>query len=289
MPADQIIGSIINVFILASVYILVALGFSFLFNLLGILNLAHGAVYMVGGYIGHVFASLLGLGPWVGLVIAMVCMALFGILAERAFFRPFVGDFDRVVVACIALTVVFQTAVNILVGDQIQGIPPFWNRVFTVNTVSVGANRIVVFVIGVILLGLVLWFVRRSVWGLRMQAIAMDRDGAALQGIRIFRVSAVCCVVAFGLAAIAGVLMGSYLQLGPYMGDFILNKVLMLVILAGIGSISGIFYTGLILGALDAILPLFMQGSKSDAITIAIVVVLLWLRPQGFFGHEATT
>jgi branched-chain amino acid transport system permease protein len=71
------------------------------------------------------------------------------------------------------------------------------------------------------------------------------------------------------------------------MGDFMLVKVLMIVILAGIGTISGIFIAGLILGALDSILPLFISGAASDASVIAIVVVLLLIRPQGFFGHEA--
>jgi branched-chain amino acid transport system permease protein len=81
--------------------------------------------------------------------------------------------------------------------------------------------------------------------------------------------------------------MGSYIQLSPFMGDTMFAKVLILVILAGVGSIGGIFLTGLLLGALDAILPLLMRGSFSDAIAVVIVVVILLFKPKGFFGHEA--
>jgi branched-chain amino acid transport system permease protein len=288
MGATQAVQTVINLVVLSSVYILVALGFTFLFNLLGILNLAHGAVYMVGGYLAYFFASMLGLGPWFGLVIALVIMAASGLFAERFVFRRFAGNFDEVVVATIGINVILQTAVNIWVGDRALGVPPFWSHTVTIGSVSVGGNRIVAFVVGAILLVAVLWFVRWSIWGLRMQAISQDRDGAALQGIRVNRVSAMACVVAFALAAIAGVLMGSYLQLGPYMGDFILVKCLMLVVLAGIGSISGIFWTGLLLALLDSVLPLYMAGSVSDAISVGAVVIILWLRPRGFFGREAT-
>jgi branched-chain amino acid transport system permease protein len=81
--------------------------------------------------------------------------------------------------------------------------------------------------------------------------------------------------------------MGAYLGLGPFVGDFMLVKTLMLVILAGVGSISGILIAGLVLGALNAILPVLTSGAASEAIAVAMVVILLLIRPQGFFGHEA--
>jgi branched-chain amino acid transport system permease protein len=84
----------------------------------------------------------------------------------------------------------------------------------------------------------------------------------------------------------AGVLMGAYLRLSPYMGDLMLVRVLIIVMLAGAGSISGILIAGLILGTLNAVLPVLIAGAGSDAVIIAVVVVLLLIRPQGFFGYE---
>jgi branched-subunit amino acid ABC-type transport system permease component len=120
-----------------------------------------------------------------------------------------------------------------------------------------------------------------------MQAIAQNMEAAYLQGINVRRISMIAFALGCGLATIAGCLMGSYIQLSPFMGDIMLTKVLILVILAGIGSIGGIFLTGLLLGGLDAILPLLMRGAFSDAIAVVIVVVILLFKPKGFFGHEA--
>jgi branched-chain amino acid transport system permease protein len=283
---ELIVATSTNFLILSAMYILVALGFAFLFNMLRILNLAHGAIYMVGGYVGLAFIVLLGVNQWIALLLTTVIIAAFGVFLERFCFRPFVGDFNRVVMVCVAIAVVLQTAVNIIAGTKTLALPPFVEGVLRAGTFSVSYERITTFAIGAALLGLVIWFVNRTKWGQQMQAIAQDMEGAFLQGINVHRISALACFIGCGLAALAGCLMGAYLRLGPYMGDLMLIKALILVILAGIGSVSGILITGLVLGALDAVLPVLVGGAGSDAIAVAIVVILLLIRPRGFFGYE---
>jgi branched-chain amino acid transport system permease protein len=283
----ELVGTTLtNVLILSSMYILVALGFVFLFNMLGILNLAHGAIYMLGGYIGLALISAMGVNQWASLIITAVVIGAFGLFLERFSFRPFVGNFNRIIMVCVAITVILQTGVNIIVGTQILSLPPFAEGVLRAGPASVSYERIVTFAVGAVLLGLIVWFVNGTKWGQQMQAISQDIPGASLQGINVHRVSAMASFIGCALAAIAGCLIGAYLGLGPFMGDFMLVKILMLVFLAGIGSISGIFIAGLVLGALDSVLPLLTSGAASDAIAVGIVVVLLLVRPQGFFGHE---
>jgi branched-chain amino acid transport system permease protein len=284
---ELFVATLTNLLILSSMYILVALGFAFLFNLLGILNLAHGAIYMVGGYIGLALIRALGMNPWVALLLTTLIVASFGVFLEKFCFRPFVGDFNRTIMICVVITVVLQTAVNIIAGSQIFSLPRFIEGIFRIGPISVSYERIVTFAIGVILLGIIVWFVHRTKWGQQMQAISQNIEGASLQGIGIHRISAFACFMGCGLAAIAGCLLGAYLSLGPFMGDFMLVKALMLVFLAGIGSIGGIIIAGLVIGGLDSILPILISGAASDAIAVTIVVALLLVRPQGFFGHEA--
>ncbi|MGA7678259.1 MAG: branched-chain amino acid ABC transporter permease [Dehalococcoidia bacterium] len=284
---EQIVATSTNVLVLSSMYILVALGFAFLFNMLGILNLAHGAIYMVGGYIGFALIAALGFNQWIALLLATLIVAAFGVFLERFCFRPFVGDFNRTVMICVAITVILQTSVNVIAGTRILALPPFVEGVFRAGFLSISYERIVTFIIGAVLLGAIIWFVNRTKWGQQMLAISQDIEGASLQGINVHRVSALACALGCGLAAIAGCLMGAFLGLEPFMGDLMLIKVLILVIVAGVGSISGIFITGLILGSLNAVLPVLLNGAVSDAIAVAIVVILLLFRPQGFFGHEA--
>lgn len=268
-------------------YILVALGFAFLFNMLGVLNLAHGAIYMVSGYIGYVFVVTLGLNHWLALAVTTLIVAFLGVFLERFCFRPFKGDFNRITMVGVAITVILQTAVNILAGTRNLVIPSFAEGVFSVGRFSVSHERVVTFAIGAVLLCAIVWFVSKTRHGQQMQAIAENVIGASLQGIDVHRMSAIASGLACGLAAVAGCMMGAYLGLGPFIGDFMLVKTLMLVILAGVGTIGGIFISGLVLGTLNSILPVLMSGSQSDAITVCIVVALLFLKPKGFFGHEA--
>jgi branched-chain amino acid transport system permease protein len=283
---ELITATLTNLLILSSMYILAALGFAFLFSMLGILNLAHGVIYMLGGYIGLSLIMALGINQWLALLLTTLIVATFGIFLEKYCFRPFVGDFNRIIMVCVVITVVLQTGVNIIAGTQILSLPPFAEGVLRFGPASVSYERIVTFAIGAVLLLAMTWFVNKTKWGQQMQAISQDLEGAYMQGINVHRISALATFMGCGLAAIAGCLMGAYLALGPFMGDFMLVKVLMVTIVAGVGSLSGIFIAGLILGSLDSILPLLVSGAASDATAVGILVILLLIKPQGFFGHE---
>ncbi|MGB6065396.1 MAG: branched-chain amino acid ABC transporter permease [Desulfomonilaceae bacterium] len=284
---EQVIATTSNVLILSSMYILVALGFAFLFNMLGLLNLAHGAIYMIGAYIAFILISGLGLPFWAALILATLMVALLGVFLERVCFRPFLGDFNRSVMICVALTMVFQTTVNIMAGAKTLALPPVAEGILHFGPVSLSHERIIIFVIGAVLLLAFVLFVDKTKWGQQMQAIAQNTEGASLQGINVHRISALASALGCGLAALAGCLMGAFLGIGPFMGDQMLVKALMLVILAGAGSMGGIFLAGLLMGTLNSVLPMMMNGAASEAAAVAVVIVLLLIRPEGFFGHEA--
>ena len=283
---EQLLTTLINILVLSSVYILVSLGFSFLFNMLGILNLAHGAIYMVGGYVCLALIMGLGINAWVALLLTSLILAIFGIFLERFCFRPFINDFNRMVTICVAVTIVLQTGVNIIAGSEILSLPSFATGILTIGPLIVSYERIVTLSIGLALLILVTWFVHSTRWGNQLQAVSQNMEGAALQGIDVRHISAIASAVGCALAAIAGCLVGAYLNLGPFMGDFMLVKILMVVFLAGAGSIVGIFIAGCALGILDGVLPVLTNGAVSDAIAVGAVLLLLLIRPQGFFGHE---
>jgi len=283
---ELFVQTVVNALILASAYILVSLGFAFLFNMLGIMNLAHGAVYMVSGYLAYAFIVGFGINPWIALLLTTAIIAGIGVVVEKVCFRPFVGDFNRIIMISVAITVILTTTVNILLGSKQLGIPAFVGGVFQSGMVSVNWDRIVTFVISASILLLTTLFVNYTKWGQQMQAISQNMEGAALQGINIHRVSAVACALGFALAAIGGCLMGAIYNLAPFMGQSTLVKVLMIVILAGAGSFGGIFIVGLMLGVLYGVLPVLLPGATSDAIAVGIFMLFLLFRPQGFFGHE---
>jgi branched-chain amino acid transport system permease protein len=276
----------VNILMLSSIYILVALGFALILTVLGILNFAHAAVYMIGGYICYQLAVVIGLNQWASLLVSMITVGLFGLFLERVFFRPFLNDMNRIVVVTLALIVILEATINVSVGSYIRRIPSFVPAILRFSGVSVSGDRLATFAIGSALLMGVILFIRKTKTGLQMLAISQDIDGAALQGIRIHRIFAVTTAIGCALAAVAGCLMGAVLSLSPFMGDQMLVKAIQIVILAGIGSIGGILIGGLILGTLDATLPLFISGSATDLTGLCIIIAILLVRPQGLFGRE---
>ena len=277
---------IVNTLVLSSMYILAALGFAFIFNMMGTINLAHGGVYMMGGYLCYYMTKWLGVNNWTGLLTAVAVMVLFGIVMEKFCFRPFKDDFSRVVMVGVALMTAFTTTSTVLAGNKMLQITPFATGITEFGGLPVSNERILTFTIGVVALVAVLIIVNTTALGRQMEAIAQNRVGAALSGININMVAAIVCAIGCGLAAVAGSLMGAYRSLAPTMGDVAMLRILMLVMLSGAGSMNGIIVTGLVMGLLDSWLPFFFQGYGADAMASIIIVVLLLVRPKGFFGHE---
>jgi branched-chain amino acid transport system permease protein len=282
----MVIQTVINVVLLSVVYILMGIGFAFILNLLGIFNLAHGAIFMASSYGCYLLVVRAELPGFVAFPLTVLVAAAFGVFVERFLFRPMKADFNRTMMVCIALSTLLVTTFNLFLGTKVLAIPSFIAGTTGIGPYRVQTDRILAFGIGVAILVAIILFVDRSRWGAQMQAVTQNREGAALQGIRFSRVAMIAVSVGFGLAAVAGVLMGSLYNLTPFMGDVTLIKVLMLVILAGVGSFNGIFYVGALLGVLYGALPVVLSGAVVDALASILVLALLVIRPQGFFGHE---
>ena len=267
-------------------YILVALGFAFLISIMGIVNFSHGAIYMVAGYICFQLAVEYGWNQWISLIVATAVVSAFGLFLERYCFRFATENLDRMIVITIAIIVILENFVNVTVGVFVRALPSFAPGILKVGSLSFSMEKVLTFLIGGTLLAAIIWFTRRTTLGLQMQAVSQNLAGATLQGINVHRISALACAMSCGMAAIAGCLMGAIFNLGPYMGHNILVKALELVILGGIGSVGGIFFAGVIIGTMDAVLPILTNGPTSQAIALAIIITILVFRPQGFLGRQ---
>ena len=190
MGSEIVAQTIVNILMLSSIYILVALGFALLLNVLGILNFTHAAIYMVGGYVCYQLAVVIGLNQWVSLFVSMIIVGLLGLLLEKFFFRPFLKDMNRIVIITLALIVILEATINVTVGSYIRRIPAFVPGVLRSGSISVSGDRLATFFVGSILLLGTILFIRKTKTGLQMLAISQDIDGASLRGIRIQRIFA---------------------------------------------------------------------------------------------------
>jgi branched-chain amino acid transport system permease protein len=186
----------------------------------------------------------------------------------------------------VGIILILQTTIVVTVGQESRSMSPFVTGILRSGPISISLERLATFAVGAALLAVLVWFINKTKPGLQMRAIAQDLQGAIIQGININRISALAVVIACASAAVAGCLMGAYVSLNPFMGDIALGKALVLVILGGIGSLTGIFYAGLLLGALDATLPIFFSGSVAEVIAMGAIIVVLLIRPTGFLGRE---
>lgn len=276
----------VNTLVLASMYILASLGFAFIFNMLGSVNLAHGAFYMTAAYITYYLCSRLGMNNWLAMLLSTVVLALVGILMERFCFRPFQKEFDRVVMVSVAIMTMLQQLAVQISGSQTISIPAYASGSVDMGFMVVTGEKLVTFAVGAVLLVVTLFMVYRTKLGMQMEALSQDRMGAALQGIPVNKVSALVCGLGFAFAAVAGSMMGAYQQVSSNMGDNINVRILMLVMLAGAGSMNGILITGFLMALLDSICPIVWDSYTASSIACSAVVVLLLMKPKGFFGHE---
>jgi len=268
-------------------YIIASLGFAFIFNLMGTINLAHGAFCMAAAVICYYLSLSMGINNWTALGITIVVMIFAGLVLERVLFRPFATDITKVIMVGVALMTLMQTAATVAVGTvQNMTIDSFMPGTSRILNATISNERLLTLVIGFVLLAAVLILVNKTTLGRQMQAIAQNRKAAALQGINIIRVSAIVCAMGLALAAVAGILMGSYQQISPIMGDNMQLRILMLVMLAGAGSMNGLIITGFIIGFMDSLLPIYLDGAVASAIASFIVLIIMLIRPKGLFGYE---
>lgn len=284
--ADILVSIGVNTLMLAAMYIMASMGFAFIFNMLGTINLAHGSIYMIGAYLTYAFFAYVGVPNWLAMIIAAVILAAFGLVLERFAIRPFVNDFFRVVMVGVALMQALTTLAVLISGTKTLAIDSLATGIFKAGILSVSYEKLIIFGVGVVVVVIVLFMTNKTKLGREMKAVAQDRLGAALQGIPIFKVSAIVCVIGCGIAALAGGLMGSYGGLSTTMGDTINLRIMMIVMLAGAGSMNGIIVTGLIIAFLDSLFPVIFTGTFASALAFLVVIILLIIKPKGFFGHE---
>ena len=279
--------AIINGIALGWLYVLMALGLTLILSIMGILQLAHGEIYMLGAFTVYYLVGK-GLGLYPAIILAMVIMGVFGVILERALFRARPGR-DPVlssIVISTGLTLILASAAVVGFGLYTKSLPYLWPGSFKVAGATVPKDRMVAIACSIVALLALYAFLKRTRLGLAMTASAQNREGSFLKGINPSVMSMAAMGIGCALAALAGTLAGSILQIQPYMGGLPMIKGLVIIVLGGLGSIPGAVIGGLILGLIDGIVPVFGGAAAAAIAPLVIVVMVLLFRPKGLLGHE---
>jgi branched-chain amino acid transport system permease protein len=273
---------------LGAVLIMVALGLSIIFGMLGIVNFAHGALFMVGAYAGLYVAGLTG-SFWWALLIAPVMIGLFGMLIERFLIRPLYGRSpDDPLLLTFGLGYVLVEAVRILFGTD--GIP-FSTPAALRGVVNLGIGFFPLyrlFVIGVVVAVLLLLWIglEKTKFGLIVRAGSADPLIMRVLGVDISKLWLVVFGIGVGITALGGVLAAPMRNVSPEMGTLVLAEAFVVTVIGGMGSLPGAVIAGLIVGVSVSMTSLFAP-EMATIVMFALMALILLVRPNGLYGRAA--
>ncbi len=277
---------LVNGLLAGGIYAVVALGFSLVWGIMNIINLAHGAYVMMGAYIAYVLFSSFHLDPFLSIPIAFVVMFAFGYGIQR-------GAINYVVRAPILVTFLLTFGLSLLLvnvallvfhGD-IKGITTSYNGAnFSLGNVVVPIAKLATLGAALAITGIMQIFLTRTKTGRAIRATSMDIGAAQLSGVRVAHLYGIVYGLGAGLAGVAGVLVSLSYSLQPTMGDPFIIKAFVVCVLGGLGSVEGALVGGLVYGIVDAIGSQYIGTGLSDAVALAVLLIVLIVRPTGIMG-----
>ena len=288
MDAELILIQLFSGVALGAILVITALGLSIIFGMLGVVNFAHGALFMIGAYAGLWVASLTG-SFWWGLLVAPIMIGVFGMAIEWLLVRPLYGrSVDDPLLLTFGLSYVLVEAVRIVFGND--GIPfPTPSQLTGVANLGIGYFPIyrlfVIVVVAVVLL--LLWLaLEKTKFGLIVRAGSRDPTIMRVLGVNISKVWLLVFGVGVGLAALGGVLAGPMRTVNPEMGSLVLIEAFVVTVIGGLGSLLGSVVAGLLVGVAISMTALFAP-EMGTIVMFALMALVLLVRPRGLFGKAA--
>ncbi len=282
MLQDILVTGLVN----GGVYALLAMGFSLVFGVARIVNIAHTAFYMLAAYCFYALLVKFQLPVAAAAVVAVAAVTALSLLTYRIVIEPVREHDAAVLIATIALALVFQEVMLFAFGGHFLGIPSAIDGVVRVAGVSIPLQRLLILAVAAAALGVASFVLFRTRLGLAIRSTANDLEVAGLMGMNVDRVAMATVGVSVGLASIAGVAVAPVFVVDPFMWLTPLVTVLSVVVLGGLGSLKGSLLGALVIGYVEAITVFALpQGSfLKGAVALSIMVIVLLARPEGLFG-----
>jgi branched-chain amino acid transport system permease protein len=282
LALDIIISGLISGSILA----LLAIGFSLIFGVARIVNIAHTAFYMLAAYCIYVVTGSLGLNPFVAMVIAVVLISLLGMVCYKLFINAIREHEGAVLIATIALGMIFQEVMSIIFGSSYMSVPALIDGYFILLGVKISYQQLITLGAAITVLTVLMIFLFKTKLGLAIRSTAQDREVANLMGINEARLAMITMGIAVGLAAFTGAIVVPLTILEPNMWMPPLIMMMAVVVLGGLGSLKGSFVGAYILGFAEALVVFLapMGAFLKGSVALCVMILVLLIRPEGLFG-----
>jgi len=283
---DLVINIVMSGLISGSTFALLAIGFSLIFGVARILNLAHTAFYMLAAYCIYIVTQKMGLHPLWGMLAAIVLGTLLGMISYKILINPIREHEGAVLIATIALAMIFQEIMSLIFTSSFLSVPALIKGFFIILGVKVFFQQLLTFCAALLIMAALWVFLARTKLGLAIRSTAQDREVANLMGIDEARVAMVTMGLSVGLASFTGAIVVPLTVLEPHMWGTPLVMMMAVVVLGGLGSLKGSFIGAYILGFAEALVVFLapMGAFLKGSVALAIMILVLIIRPEGLFG-----
>jgi branched-chain amino acid transport system permease protein len=286
---EILIQQLFNGLTIGSVYSLVALGLTLVYGILHIPNFAHGALYMMGGYITLTMMTNQGMHYWLAIAVSALVVGLLAVLMERLVFHPLRHAppiHDKI--AAIGILLFLEALAQFIWGAEYQTMVSPYGQIINVAGVTLTMQRLLIIVAAVVVMIFLYVFLKKTYTGATIIAMSQNREGANLVGINTNRVAMLTFLISGALAAIACSIAAPINLVFPGMGHLVITKAFVIIILGGMGSIPGAIAGGYILGFTESLGATYISNDYKDLIAFVLLVLILTIRPKGLFakgGH----
>jgi branched-chain amino acid transport system permease protein len=277
---------IIQGFLISGLYALIAVGFTLIFSVGRVLNLAYGVYIMLGGYAYYTLSQLLELSKAISLLGAIAVGIIFGIITYYGIVKRLLSNPIAVEISTLILAVVMQAVIILIYSPAPRAIWPIIAGISRVHDVTVSWNIFFAMITSWVVLAALLIFVRKTQLGRAIMAVSMDTKGALLSGIDPERINILTWGLSGALGALAGVFFATYTQLDPTMWVSPLITAVAVVVIGGIGSIMGSLVAAHIVGFMETITTTMIAPELRGVFTLLLIIIILVILPKGLFGKE---
>ena len=282
---DLLLQTGLNAVYAASYMALIAVGLVLIFGVMGVINFAHGELFMAGAYAVVALYADLAVPFHFAVAGGLLFVGALGLVMERALFRPLRDNPLGGLVASIGFLLVLQALAVLVFGVRMEHVPPATQEVIVFSDrVRFPLQRLWVVVAAIVLLGGLWLFLKKTRLGWALRASAQDPEAAALQGISIDQTARIAMFIGAGLAGVAGALSAPLVSVNPFMGHSVIITAFIVIIVGGIGSLEGAVIAAIVYAFIHTFVTTFWDGVIADIVGLTLMLLVLIVRPTGLFG-----
>jgi branched-chain amino acid transport system permease protein len=271
-----------------ALYAMVALGLALIFGVMRVINIAHGTLLTLGAYTTFWWFHLLGVNPYLSLLLSMPLMFLLGVVLQRALVARVVDAPEMSsLLLTFGISIALVNGIQFIFSSDLRSVE-FLTGSIVVGEIALSKSRLIAFGFAVGITALAYWFLQKTKFGKAIRATSQSREVAMICGVNVPRVHLYAFGIASALAAAGGSLVAVMVAIQPEMGQFYTFKSFLVIVLGGAGNYPGALLGGLLLGLVEQLSSLFLTTQVSEAVAYVLLVLVLLLRPQGLLGGRGT-